>query len=309
MNCNIKLSIIIPVYNTSLYLRKCLDSVIKALDKVNEQVEVLIINDGSTDNSGTIIDEYCKKYSDIMVCFTKENGGLSDVKNYGLQRANGEYIIFLDSDDYIDDMMYVDMLEMANREDADVVVCDIKLVYDDANKNMVYPCATVSRQGIFAQVIDMNMMPASWNKLVRRSLYDGLVFPVGMNNEDVPVTPIVLARAKKIIAINKPYYNYYQREGSIQNSAFNEKRFVILKTAQLCIERLAEVPEDKKEVIKGSLYVHQVLSLAFYPIRKEKFSNRYKLLKKYMEQVHDMFPDIWDNYEVKEYATWGGIFH
>ena len=307
MDCrDIKLSIIIPIYNTEPFLRKCLNSVVTAVDGIEKIVEVLIINDGSPDNSAVIIEEFCGKYH-WMQQFTKTNGGLSDVKNYGLERAHGEYIIFLDSDDYVDPDMYRDMLCVAKEKDADVVVCDIRLTYDDETKNTIWPCAIESRSGAFAQVMDMSMMPASWNKIVKRELYKGLSFPVGLNNEDVAVTPIVLARAKKIEIIRKPYYNYYQRAGSIQNSQFNEKRFVILKTSQMCIERMSEICAEKQEIIKGSVYLHQVLSMAFYPIRYEKFTNRYRLLKIYMRQVNEMFPDIWDNYEVKEFQTWEGL--
>lgn len=111
--------------------------------------------------------------------------------------------------------MYRSMLDTAAAENADVVICDIRLTYDDPGKNTIHSCAVPVRPDTFSQVIDLNMMPASWNKLIRRSLYEGLSFPVGINNEDVAVTPIVLARASKIAVIHEPFYNYYQRSGSI----------------------------------------------------------------------------------------------
>ena len=301
----VKLSIIIPIYNMEAYLKRCLDSVKAAVEKLSDVVEVLLINDGSTDSSKKIALEYCE-VCEYMHLYNKTNGGLSDVKNYGLERASGEYIIFLDSDDYIDPRMYELMLTKAAEEKADVVVCDIQLTYDDTSKNTVFPCAIKSREGVFAQVIDMTMMPASWNKLVRRELYDGLTFPVGKNNEDVAVTPIILARAKKIAVVDEVLYMYYQRSGSIQNSSFNEKRFVILETARLCVDRIEAEHIDlkKAEQIKGSVYLHQVLSLALYPIRREKFSVRYRMLKNYMPKVETLLPDIWENFEIREFVTW-----
>lgn len=299
----LKLSIIIPVYNMEKYLNRCLDSVVAAVKGLESVTEVLIINDGSKDNSATIITQYCEQY-EYMHQYNKPNGGLSDVKNYGLERVSGEYVIYLDSDDYIEAEMYRNMLEKAEAEKADVVVCDIQLTYDDESKNTVWPCTVASRIGVFNQLIDMTMMPASWNKLVKRELYDGLTFPVGKNNEDIAVTPIILARAKKIAVINKPYYKYYQRTGSIQNSTFSEKRFVILDTAKICVDRLGEIEEEKQELIKGSVYLHQVLSLAMYPIRREKFISRYKMLKKYMLRVEKVLPDLWDNFEIKEFVNW-----
>lgn len=304
MDCNqLELSIIIPVYNMEQYVGRCLDSVVEALRNMGKVVEVLIINDGSTDSSEEIIKKYCNEYS-YMKLYNKKNGGLSDVKNYGLERAKGRYVIFLDSDDYIEPEMYESMLEKAKKENADIVVCDIQLTYDDKSKNIVWPCTVNSRSGIFEQVIDMTMMPASWNKMVRRELYSGITFPVGKNNEDIAVTPIILAKAKKISVINRPFYKYYQRIGSIQNSNFSEKRFVILDTAKICMERLKEVDLNKHEAIKGSVYLHQVLSLAMYPIRREKIISRYKLLKKYMFRIESLFPDIWENKEIEEFVHW-----
>lgn len=306
---NIFLSIIIPVYNTAAYLRRCLDSVEQALELIEDKVEVLIINDGSTDNSADIIRSFCQKNINVYKMFSKENGGLSDVKNYGLEHAQGTYVIFLDSDDYVPENMYQELLKGIKEENADVSVCDIKLKYDDERFDEIRSCATISRGDVFAQVIDMSMMPASWNKIVKRELYKGLIFPVGKNNEDVAVTPIVLGRAKKIVTTSNTYYNYYQRQGSIQNSEFNEKRFIILETAQICMERIKELPYGKQETIKGSIYLHQILSLAFYPIKRERFKKRYVLLKKYMERVNKLFPDIWNNYEIKEFVTWQGVFY
>ena len=200
--------------------------------------------------------------------------------------------------------MYDEMLETLHKENADVVVCDIELTYDDPKKNVIHSCTVQTRTGIFHQVIDMTMMPASWNKIVKKELYDGLSFPVGKNNEDVAVTPIVLARAKKIAAVNKPFYKYYQREGSIQNSGFSEKRFVILDTAEICMQRLQGLDDAKVEQIKGSVYLHQILALPMYPIRREPFKKRHFLLVKYMKRVKQLFPDIWDICEIKEFVTW-----
>lgn len=300
MDC--KLSIIVPVYNTEKYLRKCLDSLIEAVD---ESMEVLIINDGSPDNSEEIILEYCEKYKTIITYYKKPNGGLSDVKNYGLKKARGEYVIFLDSDDYVEQKMYKEMLGRAISEDADVVVCDISMVYEDGTASCITQCNNTIRSDVFHQVIDTWLVAASWNKLVRRKLYEGLDFPVGLNNEDICVTPIVLGRAKKIIVINKPFYNYVQRQGSIQNSKFNEKRFVILETAKLALERAQELDTKKQIIIKNSLYLHQIISIAMYPIREQKFRDRYKLLKAYMNKAFELLPDILQTNAYGELVTWG----
>lgn len=297
------LSVIVPVYNTSKYLKKCLTSLQSALSKTNDKIEVLIINDGSTDDSEEIILGFCSDTR--FIYFKKENGGLSDVKNYGLKRAKGDYIIFLDSDDYIESDMYLKMLSVVNKEKADVVICNINLVFENGRNDELHPCYTSSRNTIFWQIVDIPMMAASWNKIIKKELYDNLPFPAGLNNEDIAVTPIVLGRANKISLCTDIAYNYLQRSDSIQNSVFSEKRFVVIDTAKLCMERMKELDIEKQLQIKGSVYLHQVLALALYNIRREKFSLRYKLLKKYMKIVEREFPDIWNVNEIYEFTTWG----
>ena len=304
-----KVNLIVPCYNEAEALPLFKDELNKVIQTLDQYTfEILLINDGSTDSSGAICQEYARKDNRIIY-IEKENGGLSDVKNYGLKYARGTYVIFLDSDDYVPENMYQELLDKIKENNADVAVCDIKLKYDDDCMDEMRSCITMSRDEVFSQVIDMSMMPASWNKIVKKELYKDLTFPVGKNNEDVAVTPIVLGRAKKIVTTNNTFYNYYQRQGSIQNSEFNEKRFIILETAQICMERIKELPPKKQEIIKGSIYLHQILSLAFYPIKRERFKKRYELLKKYMEKVNHMFPDIWNNYEIKEFVTWQGVFY
>lgn len=298
-----KLSIIIPVYKTEKYLTKCLDSV---LDAVDQNTEVLVINDGSPDHSEEIILQYVKQYPNIFVYYKKENGGLSDVKNYGLERISGEYVIFLDSDDFIEPEMYREMLKVAEQEKADVVTCDIYMDYENGAPQGVVYCTSSIKSSIYHRVLDTWLMPASWNKLVKSELYKGLEFPKGLNNEDVCVTPVVLARAKKISVINKPFYHYLQRAGSIQNSAFSEKRFVILDTVKLALQRMSDMDEEKQRILKDTLYLHQVLAIAMYPIREiENIQERERMLTSFMERVFTLFPDFMEARSFKNLVRWG----
>lgn len=305
MDYNKKLSIIIPVYNTEKYLEKCLDSVVAAID---ERMEVLVINDGSPDNSESIILKYVKRYPTLFFYYKKENGGLSDVKNYGLERAGGEFVIFLDSDDFIEPNMYRDMLRIAQDKQADVVVCDIYMDYEENIPRRVVSCQNDRRSTTYYKVLDTWMMPASWNKMVKRTLYEGLTFPKGLNNEDVCVTPVALARADHIAIIPKPYYHYLQRSGSIQNSEFNERRFVILDTVKLVLDRMKCENDVKQKQLKNTLYLHQVISMAMYPIREiDDFQERKRLLTLFMDRTFELFPDIMEAESLRELVHWGNI--
>ena len=136
------LSIIIPVYNTEKYIQKCLTSIFK---KLPEHTEVIIVNDGSPDNAEYIIKKFQKRYTDSLIYCKKPNGGLSDAKNYGLSKAKGKYITFVDSDDYIDPNMHKEMLDLALEKDADIVYCDVEQVFEDGHKIYSH-CTNVSRK-------------------------------------------------------------------------------------------------------------------------------------------------------------------
>ena len=302
MSNSVELSVIIPVYGTEKYIDACLISALKATEGLN--AEIVVINDGTKDNAGVIAQRYETENPGRIVYFEKENGGLSDTKNYGLERARGEFVTFLDSDDYIEPDMYREMLEKARDEQADCVVCD--MVYDYEGKNETsYQRCKCGREEIYHSLIDTVLMASSCNKIMKKELLKGLTFPVGKNNEDIAVTPIAMGRSKNLAYVPKGFYHYVQRDGSIQNSSFSKKRFVILDVCEMTLERAKELPQDRYEKLKGALYVYQVLAIPFWRIRKEKFKARYSLLKEYMERVDKLFPDFHDNEEIREYGTWG----
>lgn len=298
MQNNVDLSIIIPVYGTEKYLRKCLDSILKSLPL---HTEVIIINDGTKDNSEEIILEYKEKFSDLITYYKKENGGLSHTKNYGLERANGKYITFVDSDDFVEDGMHANMLSVALENNADIVYCDVDEVFEDG-RILKVNCTNLTRDTDFFKALDTPLMAASWNKIVKKELFNNLTYPVGLNNEDIAVTPILFARANIIVKINKPYYKYLQRTGSIQNSGFNSKRYVIFKTSDICFERAKELPYEKQEQIKGTIYTHQILALLLYPIDEVHDDTRIPLIEEFCNLINTKGDDFYKNKYVLEYV-------
>lgn len=280
----ILLSIIIPVYNTEAYLEKCLRSVFKDLPM---KTEVIIINDGSLDNSEEIILKYQKKYKEIQYRKQK-NSGLSAVKNTGLKLAKGKYVIFLDSDDYVSSNMYNTMLKKAIDTDADIVYSDVLLVYPD-NSVLYRSLENYEEEDNLMKVLASPLMPASWNKMVKKELYKGLTFPEKLNNEDVAVSPILFLRSNNTQHIVSPFYKYVQRSGSIQNSGFNEKRFMVFDTANICFERIKEYDENTRMKVEGAILIYQIMAMVMYLIpglsQEERmkfipmFCLRYKELK------------------------------
>ena len=299
------LTVIIPVYGTEKYIDACLNSALKATEGLS--AEIIVVNDGTKDNAGVIAKGYADRNPDRIIYFEKENGGVSDAKNFGLKNAKGEFITFLDSDDYIEPDMYKEMLEKAKEEGADCVVCDMVVDYEESGKSDYQKCA-FDREELFHSLIDNMLMSSFCNKVMKRELTDGIPFPVGMNNEDVAVTPVAMGRSRKLAYVPKGFYHYIQRQGSIQNSGFSKKRFVILDTCELAINRAKDLSVDRLEKLKGALYVYQILGVPFWIIRKEPFKRRYEFLKEYMKLVDEKFPDFHTNSEVREYGTWGSTF-
>lgn len=226
-----KISVIIPVYNVEKYLDKCIMSVINQSYK---NLEIIIVDDGSTDNSRVLCDKYAKIDNRIKV-FHKKNGGLSDARNFGLKHATGEFIAFLDSDDWIDEKLYTTLYSNLHMYNADISICKYKKVYNEneklngENTNGKYKIEVIGNISALEKLhlhCDENrvQMIVAWNKLYKKELLDGELFPRGKIHEDELLIPQLLYKANKIVYINKELIYYRQRENSIMNKNFNIER-------------------------------------------------------------------------------------
>ena len=204
-----KVSVIVPVYNTEEYLGKCLDSLV---NQTLKELEIIVVNDGSPDNSEKIVKEYQKKYSNIKY-FKKENGGLSSARNYGLERATGAYVGFVDSDDYVDLKMYEKMYDKASKDECDLVVCDLDYIYE---KEVGKAYSNIKADTTDIKSVMANIYPAACNKLFKKELFENNIrFKEGIWYEDVELTYRILPYVKKIGVINECFYKYLQRNNSI----------------------------------------------------------------------------------------------
>lgn len=208
-------SIIVPVYNTGKYINKCLKSIQDAMD---EDCEVIIVNDGSTDNSEEIIKEYLsnlpEKYKDNFVYTKKDNKGLADTKNVGIEMSRGDFISVVDSDDYISDDFYTIARKYIN--EADIIVYDLYIIFEkDSTWNYTSRACRDDRKDKLVAFLNGAMSGSSCNKIIKKNLYKDYKFPVGKEYEDTAVTPFILTDAKNIKYVPYPMYYYLQREKSI----------------------------------------------------------------------------------------------
>ncbi len=203
------ISVIVPIYNAKSTLKRCVDSVLR---QTEPDLDILLIDDGSEDGSGAIADAY-RRDPRVRV-FHKENGGLSSARNYGLDRANGEHIAFVDADDWIEPETF----ETAMRYCKDL--CVFGRVYDYPRKSTQWKPVevpeTIDREEALRRlIVDNSIGQTVWNKLYRRSLFDGIRFPEGAIYEDIRTTYRILSKATQVELIPNEFYHYVQYEGSL----------------------------------------------------------------------------------------------
>ena len=210
-----KVSVIVPVYNVEPYLDKCLTSLVK---QTLQEIEIIIVNDGSKDNSEKIIEKYLKKYPEKIKYIKKANGGLSSARNEGLKYASGEYIGFVDSDDYVSLNTFNLMYKKAKEKNFDLVVCNLNYVYESKTKMV---SAGLDKDLENEDEVKKNIVflyPAVWNKLYKKEILDSLKFKEGIWYEDVEFNFRVYPRVKSIGYVDKPLIQYVQRESSISKT-------------------------------------------------------------------------------------------
>ena len=204
-----KISIIVPVYNVEKYIDKCLKSLV---NQTLKDIEIIIVNDGSLDRSEEIIEKYVKDNPTKIKYYEKKNGGLSSARNYGLEYATGEYIAFLDSDDYVEINMYEEMYNLAKKENADMVECDFIWEWEYGKKIF-----DTRREYETKEEMMRKPRVVAWNKIYKRENINKIRFPEGLIYEDMDFFYKLLPNLNKISYINKYFVHYTQREDSITN--------------------------------------------------------------------------------------------
>lgn len=229
---NLLVSVIIPVYNVRPYLRESLDSV---LCLNYDHLEIIIIDDGSTDGSGEICDEYAAKDARVIILH-QEHKGLSSARNAGLDRMTGDLVSFLDPDDTYEPEYIGEMLFVLLRENADIVICQSKIknppMFRRQNKIVKITEGLYGRENALRALVDGSIGPAVWDKLYRKKLWDTIRFPDGHVYEDVETTCRILLSCSFVYILNKQLYQYRLRAGSITSThtVKNKKDLILAKT-------------------------------------------------------------------------------
>lgn len=217
-----KVSVIVPVYNTEPYLRRCLDALV---NQTLEDIEIVVVNDGSTDHSLDILQEYEKRYPSKIKLLTKENGGQATARNMGIRCCTGEYIGFADSDDYVDTYMYEKMYSLAKQKDADLVECHYHYLQETEGKLIELKTRGNIRE--YKNQKDMFIDPqvSPWNKLYRREALteSGITFPEGLIYEDTAFYIKTISAIKRTVYLDEHLVYYFLRGNSTMNANKSRK--------------------------------------------------------------------------------------
>ena len=299
----IKISVIVPIYNSAGYLCTCLDSLAA---QTIDSMEVIMVNDGSADNSLAIMREYEEKYPGVFKAFDKPNGGVADARNYGLKQAEGEFIGFVDSDDCVEPTFFEKLYSGAVKYGADI--CAGNVIEIIGSEDNVHVQDRITQEGCISLSETPEKVrlcrPYLWNKVIKRSIFtEEHMFPYGMYYEDVAVIYGILFTADRIALVPDVHYTYRRLRGDSISNSSDEKAFDVFKACDIIEERAHRLNDYDKigEVIHWVILVHiftrvkrayddsnRLFKLAFidraYSYLDEKFPgwkrNRYYFAKK-----------------------------
>lgn len=280
----VKVSVIVPVYNVEKYLRKCLDSIVS---QTLNDLEIILVNDGSTDTSPDICEEYKRKDERIKM-ITQKNQGLSAARNAGLKEAAGEYVIFIDSDDYIAENMLEILVNNITKSSADIATCGIYNVYQSYmkpqyHKKEKYTCGNVEA---YRQILIGKKIPASiCNKLLKRECIEDLEFPVGKHYEDAFFHIDLMQQVKTVCVDTQPLYYYVHRSGSITTRKYQKSSYDIVEAYEKNIRMVQEkypslMPESEFRVFWAYFVVLDRM------LKEKEYRNieQYKHVKRYLKK-------------------------
>ncbi len=284
------ISIIVPIYNVEKYLNRCIESIV---NQTYKNLEIILVDDGSPDNCPQICDEWKKKNNRIKVIH-KKNGGLSDARNAGLDIAQGEYIAFVDSDDWILPNMYQKLMKVMKDTNSDIVQCNYERVLDDdcreiMNNNNPKVISFDAHDALKNLIEENNLNQMVWNKLFKKELFENLLFEVGMLNEDDFITYQLFSKANKISYVDSKEYCYLIRNTSIMGESYSIKRLDGLEARYRQYNFYKKNYIDLAVICKKSLIFYLVYCLQkTYSIKNKKekknatliIKDYFKVLKK-----------------------------
>lgn len=243
----IKVSVIVPVYNVEKFIDKCLNSLV---NQTLKEIEIIVVNDGGSDNSQKIIDEYVKKYPNKIKSFIKENGGQGSARNMGMEKAVGEYISFVDSDDWLDLNTLEKMYNLAKKDKSDIVICDMVDHY--SNYTIYHNCTKYN--SVF------EVTPSACNKIFRKELIKDFRFLSKLWYEDFDFTTKILFNTNKISNISEGFYHCNCGHESTMNNNNSKKNLDMIIVIEDIIDYLKKNDKYDKNIVSYLIFNHILIT-------------------------------------------------
>ncbi len=278
MKNDIKISVIIPVYNVYNFISKCLDSII---NQTLKDIEIIVVNDGSPDDSQKIIDKYVKKYPKLIKSFKKENGGQGSARNLGLSYASGEYISFIDSDDWIDKNMLLDMYNLGIKNNSDIVICDMD---DYCNDELIIKYNCTKYDSVF------KVTPSASNKIFKRSIIGNIRFLSKKWYEDFNFTTKILFNTNKISTISKNYYHCNVGHESTMNNNNSYKNLDMIFVIDDIIKYLKDNNKYDNNIISYLIFDH-ILITTINRVNSQNSKDKKEVIDKLVEYCKENIND------------------
>lgn len=300
-----KVSIIVPIYNTAPFLEKCLTSLVH---QTLDDIEIICVNDGSTDTSQQIINKFLLEYPYRIKSIVKKNGGLSEARNIGLQESTGDYIAFIDSDDYVETTLYEKMYNEALKTNASMIVCGFKRVTMDG-KVLSIEQDRLKKSYSSIEALT-SIAPAAWNKLYKRNLWiqSQVKYPKGVWYEDLPTTVKLILYSNEIVTINEALIYYVQHPNSISYTFDNRAYDIFYVLTDIynfyqdakMNENLLYTNEEWKRIEK-CIEVLSLIHLIFAHLFRSASldgANIKEEIKRVQTYLNNYFPNWFWNFEV-----------
>ncbi len=285
------ISVIVPIYNVAPYLEKCVMTVV---NQTYKNIEIILVDDGSTDGSDIICDDLSSKYRNIIVIHQK-NKGLAEARNIALENIKGEWVAFLDSDDWIETDMYEILLSAARENNVDIAACKTRncfmgnktSVYDDSEEISIFSIEEIIHDLAFGNRIRFEV----WNKIWRRDLIGTTRFIPNQVSEDIYFDRILFTKARKICFVDKTLHNYLIQRPGNTNSSFKINRLCMYKELSKFYDKL--IQENHTKSAKEIAYITASYSVTFYEqamISNENKSIKKKIFKEFKKAYYKSMP-------------------
>jgi glycosyltransferase involved in cell wall biosynthesis len=291
---SIKISIIVPVYNAEKYLHRCLSSIVM---QTFSDLELILVDDASTDNSPAICDKYSQNDSRIIVIHNKENHGCPQSRKIGLNRARGDFVLYIDSDDWIENAMLEKLYNKTQADNLDFVFCDY--FSDNTPEKIAFPCP--DRDSLLNQLLELKFTHNVWNKLIKREIYEKIEFPTASWAEDKAITIQTVYYAQKIGHLEEPLYHYCINKGSMAHNKDLEYKIINerYENWKLILSFLSQKYGENTIQFESALsnYTYKYVQLPFLKYKKIRdinksfevfpYSKKIKMSKVLFDTLHD----------------------